>query len=96
MDGGQEREELRYFTMVPGELFVTTDGIYKTLEWFVVNFVSLALSVLHTQLILVKEVVRYGWMRCSAWVMRELSRIVSTENGVFTTVSTAKMPQSFV
>jgi len=52
--------------------------------------------VLQKTLILVKELVRYGWMRCSAWVMRDLSRIVSTENGVFTTVSTAKMPQSFV
>jgi len=82
--------------MVSGELFATIPGILETPKLYVVNFVFLTLSVLQVLLGMVRGMEKYGWTMCSALVMRCLLRIVGTEGGVFTTVVTMKMPQSFV
>jgi len=82
--------------MVSGELFATIPGILETRKLYVVNLVFLTLSVLQVLLGMVRGMERYGWAKCSALVMRGQLRIVGTEGGVFTTVVTTRMLQSFV
>ena len=66
METRKEKEEWKFSTMAPGELFVTTTGIRKTRVSFVMNLGSVRpLELQHTPS-LVREVAPYGWMKYNA------------------------------
>lgn len=90
------REEWRYFTTEPGELSATICGISTTHELCVDHLGILTPLVLHTVLILVKELATYGWIMCNAGVMKVPFRCAHTMDGELITAVILKMHQSFV
>ena len=93
---GTEKAGLRYSTTVPGEQFVMITGILMTRKWFVVRLVILPQPLLSLLRTLEREVERYGWMMSTAWAMNRLLRDAHTVDGMYITVITVKMHQSFV
>ena len=65
-------------------------------ELFVVRWVILTLPGPSTMLTSVREVERYGWIMSTAWAMKYLLSDVHTMDGMYITVVTEKMHQSFV
>lgn len=90
---GEKREELRYFIMVSGELFVMIGGIFKLLTWHVVILDFLVPAERLGKLTLVPGVFPYYWTMYVAVVMKILLEIVLTMDGESIIVDTMKMHQ---
>ena len=93
METSKDKEEWKFSTMASGELFVTTTGIWKTHMSFVMNLGLVRPLVLQKKPGLVQEVALYGWMKCSAWVLKVPWRLAGTMDGISTIVTTVKMHQ---